>query len=161
MFQPHPSTFTVTLANGSTSCALGSRTIHPTPLITLTSVLSLPQFSFNLIYVSKLTHTLNCSIPLFLDYCLIQDVSTKRIIGRGRESKGLYILEPEVPTPIACSGVVTSFELHCHLSHPSFSLLKKLYPRFSSISSLNCESCQYAKIFFLFFIFHQKRQIIY
>ena len=41
-FQSHPSTSTVTLADGSTSCALGSRTIHLTPLITLTSVLSLP-----------------------------------------------------------------------------------------------------------------------
>ena len=47
---------------------------------------------------------------------------------------------------IACSGVVTSFELHCRLSHPSLSLLKKLYPRFSSLSSWNCESCQNAKL---------------
>ena len=38
MFRSHPSTSTVTLANGLTSCVLGSRTIHPTPLITLTSL---------------------------------------------------------------------------------------------------------------------------
>ena len=56
-FQPHPSTSTVTLSDGSTSCVLGSRTIHATLSITLTSVLSLPQFFFNLIYVSKLTRT--------------------------------------------------------------------------------------------------------
>ena len=92
-FQSHPSTSTVAFADGSTSCVLGSRTIHLTPLITLTSVLSLSQFSFNLIYVSKLTCTLNCSISFFLDYCLIQDLSTKQIIGRGRESMGLYVLE--------------------------------------------------------------------
>ena len=30
--------------------------------------------------------------------------------------------------------------------HPSFSLLKKTYPQFSSLSLLNCESCQYAKL---------------
>ena len=70
-FQSHPSTSTVTLADGSTFCVLGSRKIHPTPLITLTSVLSLPQFSFNLIFVSKLTHTLNCSFSFFPDHCLI------------------------------------------------------------------------------------------
>ena len=46
---------------------------------------------------------------------------------------------------VACSGVVTPFELHCHLGHHSLSLLKKLYSQFSSLSSLNCESCQYAK----------------
>ena len=66
-FQSHPSTSTVTLVDGSTSCVLGSETIHLTPLITLTSVMSFPQFSFNLIYVSKLTRTLNCSISFVLD----------------------------------------------------------------------------------------------
>ena len=145
-FQSHPATSTITLANGSTSCVLWSRTIYPTPLITLTYVLSLPQLSFNLISVNKLTHTLNCSISFFPNYCLIQDLSTKQVIGKGCESGGLYILEIEVPTPIACFGVVTSFELHCLLGHPSLSLLKKLYPQFSSLSSLNCKSCQYAKL---------------
>ena len=71
---------------------------------------------------------------------------TKRIIGRGRESGGLYILDIEVPKSIACSGVLIPFELHCCLGHPSLSLLKKLYPQFSSLSSLNCELCQYAKL---------------
>ena len=52
----------------------------------------------------------------------------KRVIARGCESRGLYILEPEVPMPVACSGVVTPFELHCRLGHPSLFLLKKLYP---------------------------------
>ena len=55
-FQSHPSTSIVTLAGGSTSCVLGSKTIHPTFSITLTSVMSLLQFSFTLIFVSKLTH---------------------------------------------------------------------------------------------------------
>ena len=47
---------------------------------------------------------------------------------------------------VACSGVVTPFEFHCRLGHPSLPLLKKLYLQFSSLSSLNCESCQYAKL---------------
>ena len=96
--------------------------------------------------MSKLTRTLNCSILFFPDYCLIRDLLTKQIIGRGRESGGLYILETEVPKSVVCFGVVTPFELHCRLGHPSLSLLKKLYPQFSSLSSLNCESCQYAKL---------------
>ena len=50
-----------------------------------------------------------------------------------------------MPTLVACFGVVISFELHRRSSHTSHSLLKKLYPQFSSLSSLNCESCQYAK----------------
>ena len=96
--------------------------------------------------MSKLTRTLNCNISFFPDYCLIQSLSTKWVIGRGREPEGLYILETKVSTPVACSGVVTPFKLHCRLGHPSLSLLKKLYLLFSSLSSLNCESCQYAKL---------------
>ena len=145
-FQSHPSTSTIILADGSTSCILGSGTIHLTLLITLTFVSSSSRFSFNLISVSKLTRTLNCSISFFPDYCFIQDLSTKRIIGRGHEPKGIYILDTEVPKSVAYSRVVTPFESHCRLSHPSLSLLKKLYPQFSSLSSLNCESCQYAKL---------------
>ena len=96
--------------------------------------------------MSKLARTFNCSISFFLDHCLIQDLSTKRIIGQGCESGGLYILETEVPKSVACSGVVTPFDLHCRLGHPSLPLLKNLYSQFSSLSSLNCESCQYAEL---------------
>ena len=95
--------------------------------------------------MNKLNRTLNYSISFFPDYCLIQDFLTKLIIGRERESRGLYILETVVSKSVACSGVFTSFELHCRLGHPSLSLLKKLYPKFFSLSSLNCELCQYAK----------------
>ena len=77
---------------------------------------------------------------------MIQDLSTKRIIGRGRKSEGLYILETKVPKSVACSGVITLLNLHCRMGHPSLPLLKKLYPQFSSLSSLNYESCQYAKL---------------
>ena len=66
------------------------------------------------------------------------------MIGRGRESWGLNILETEVIMHVACSGVVTPFELHWCLGHPSLSLLMKL--QFSSLFSLNCESYQYAKL---------------
>ena len=87
-FQSHPSTSTVTFAGGSISCVIGSRTIHLIPLITLTFVMSLPEFSFNLIFASKLTLMLNYSISFFLDYCLIQYLSTKRVIGRRLEFRG-------------------------------------------------------------------------
>ena len=70
----------------------------------------------------------------------------KRIISRGRESRGLYIIKTGASKSVACSGVVTPFELHYRLGHPSLPLLKKLYPQFPSLSSMNCESCQYAKL---------------
>ena len=70
---------------------------------------------------------------------------TKQIIGRGRESGGLYILDPTVPRPIVCSEVTTPFETHYRLGHLSLPLLKKLCPQFSSLLSLDCESCQFSK----------------
>ena len=68
---------------------------------------------------------------------------TKQIIGRGRESGGLYILDHTIPRPIACSSVTTPFETHYRLGHPSLPLLKKLCS--SSLLSLECESYQFAK----------------
>ena len=47
---------------------------------------------------------------------------------------------------VACFRVVTSFKLHCHQCHPSHFLVKKLYPQFSNLFSMNCELCQYAKL---------------
>ena len=70
---------------------------------------------------------------------------TNRIIGRGHDSRGLYIFDHVVSKPIACSGVTTPFETRCLLGHPSLPLLKKLCPQFSSQLSLDCESCQFAK----------------
>ena len=140
-FQSQSSPSTVTLADGSHSCVLGFGTIVPTPSIPLTSVLSLPNFYFNLMSVSKLTRALKCYISFFPNFCLFQDLMTKQIIGRGRKSGGLYILDRTVPRPIACSGVTTPFETHCRLGHLSLPLLKELCPQFSSLLSLDCESC--------------------
>ena len=66
-FQPHKSITPVTLADGSTSSVIGSGTTKPTSSLHLSSVLSLPQLSFNLISVSKLTRALNCCVSLLLE----------------------------------------------------------------------------------------------
>ena len=79
-FQSQPSSSTVTLADGSHSCVLGSSTIVSTPSIPLTSVLSLPNFSFNLMSVSKLTRALKCYISFFPNFCLFQNLMTKQIL---------------------------------------------------------------------------------
>ena len=123
---------------------LGHAKNFPTPSLPLSFVLSLPNFSFNLMFVNKLTRALKCYISLFPVFCPFQDLMTKQIIGKGRESGGLYILDHVVVRPDTCSGVTTPFETHCRLSHPSLPLLKKLCPQFSCLSSLDCEFCQFA-----------------
>ncbi|XP_071933224.1 uncharacterized protein [Coffea arabica] len=89
-FQPHTSVPTVTLTDGSKSRVLRSGSVNPTPLISLSSVLNLPELSFN----------------------LISDLTTKQIIDKGHESGGLYILDTQIPKFIACFGIVTPFETH-------------------------------------------------
>ena len=51
---------------------------------------------------------------------------TKQIISRGHESGGLYILDPAVPRPNACSGITTQFETHRKLGHPSSSPIEEI-----------------------------------
>ena len=102
-FQSHLSTSSVTLADGSQSCVLESSIIFPTPSLPLSFVLSLPNFSFNLIFVGKLTRAHKCYISFVPGFCLFRDLMTKQIISRGRESGGLYILDHAVPRLVAYS----------------------------------------------------------
>ncbi|KAK8366008.1 hypothetical protein V6Z12_A02G094100 [Gossypium hirsutum] len=91
----------IPLAYGSTFRVLGSETINLTSSISLNFLLNLSDFFFYLLPVSKLTRALNCSVSFFLDHCLFQDITTKLIIGRGRESGGLYVLDTQVPRSVA------------------------------------------------------------
>ena len=70
-FQSHSSTSSFTLADGSQSCVLRLDTIFPTPSLPLSFVLSLPNFSFNLISMSKLTRALKCYISFFPGFSLL------------------------------------------------------------------------------------------
>ena len=83
---------TVTLANGSQTVAKGIGLTLPLPSLPLTSVLYTPKCPFNLISISKITRTLNCSITFSDKFVTLQDWSTGKTIGIGRESQGLYHL---------------------------------------------------------------------
>ncbi|RVW58939.1 Retrovirus-related Pol polyprotein from transposon RE2 [Vitis vinifera] len=83
---------TVTLANGSQTMAKGFGFAHPLPSLPLHSVLYAPECPFNLISISKITRTLNCSITFSDKFVTLQDRSTGKTIGIGRESQGLYHL---------------------------------------------------------------------
>ena len=58
---------TVTLADGSQIVAKGIGLAHPLPSLPLTSILYTPECPFNLISISKITHTLNYSVR----YCTV------------------------------------------------------------------------------------------
>ncbi|RVW86509.1 Retrovirus-related Pol polyprotein from transposon RE2 [Vitis vinifera] len=135
---------TVTLANGSQTVAKGIGLALPLPSLPLTSVLYTPECPFNLISISKITRTLNCSITFSDKFVTLQDRSTGKTIGIGRESQGLYHLTSD-SSPAVCISTDAPLLIHNRLGHPSLSKFQKIVPRFSTLSSLPCESCQLGK----------------
>ncbi|RVW16754.1 Retrovirus-related Pol polyprotein from transposon TNT 1-94 [Vitis vinifera] len=135
---------TVTLANGSQTVAKGIGLALPLPSLPLTSVLYTPECPFNLISISKITRTLNCSITFSDKFVTLQDRSTGKMIGIGRESQGLYHLTSD-SSPAVCISTDAPLLIHNRLGHPSLSKFQKMVPRFSTLSSLPCESCQLGK----------------
>ena len=131
---------TVTLANGSQTVAKGIGLAHPLPSLPLTSVLYTPECPFNLISISKITHTLNCSIIFSDKFVTLQDRSTRKTIYIGRESQGLYHLTLK-SSPAVCVSTDAPLLIHSRLGHPSPSKFQKMVTRFSTLSSLACESC--------------------
>ena len=124
--------------------AKGIGLAHPLPFLPLTSVLYTPECPFNLIFISKITRTLNCSIIFSDKFMTLQDRSTGKTIGIGRESQGLYHL-PLKSSPAVCVSIYAPLLIHSRLGHPSLSKFQKMVPRFSTLSSLACESCQLGK----------------
>ncbi|KAF1875882.1 hypothetical protein Lal_00006513, partial [Lupinus albus] len=58
----------------------------------LTNVYYIPEFSFNLISVSKLTNRLNCFLTFCKTNCKIQEEITLKMIGAAEENRGLYAI---------------------------------------------------------------------
>jgi len=76
----------ITVANGSKAQVTGIGQASPLPSLSLNYVLFVPGSPFNLISISKLTQSLNCSITFSSNSFLIQDRSTGKTIGTGSES---------------------------------------------------------------------------
>ncbi|KAJ9677798.1 hypothetical protein PVL29_022654 [Vitis rotundifolia] len=120
--------------------AKGIGLAHPLPSLPLHFVLYAPECPFNLISISKITRTLNCSITFSDKSVILQDRSTGKTIGIGCESQGLYHLTL-LSSPAACISTDAPLLIHSRLGHPSLSKFQKMVPRFSTLSSLASESC--------------------
>lgn len=133
----------ITLADGSKTKASGIGQATLLPSLSLDSVLLVPDCPFNLVSVSRLTRSQNCSITFTSDSFFIQDRNTKQMIGTGYESRGLYYLQS--PSSIACTISESPSLLHRRLGHPNLNKLRKMVPQLSHLQSLECESCQLGK----------------
>ena len=122
----------VCLADGSISFVRHKGDVSLSSDITLTSVIHIPKFAYNLLSVSHLAKSFNCAVIFFPIHCVLQDLHLKRIFGRGYEHDGLYYFgEPPSSAsslqasvfPESLSPVFSSQTLelwHARLGHVNF-----------------------------------------
>jgi len=122
----------ITIVDGSKAKASGVGQATPLPSLNLDYVLFVFNCPFNLIYVSRLTKSLNCSITFTSDSFVIQDRSAKQMIGAGYESHGLYYLQSS-STIASSSTTESSSLLHRRLGHPSLKKFRVMVPHLSQL----------------------------
>ncbi|KAL4016805.1 hypothetical protein IC575_024462 [Cucumis melo] len=120
----------------------------------LQNVLHIPKLSYNLSFISKITRELHCKAIFLPESIYFQDMSSGRMIGTGRHSRGLYILDDDIfcssfSRVSLLSSYFSTFEQDCmlwhfRLGHPNFTYMQYLFPHFFSkldVSSPSCDVC--------------------
>lgn len=81
----------ITLTNNFT-CLVVEGILSPVPHLSLSSVLHVPCFPINLLFVGQLTKVFNCFVTFFHTYYVFQDLSTRKTIGNRHLVNGVYQL---------------------------------------------------------------------
>jgi hypothetical protein len=82
----------INLPNGHTSIIsqVGNKVLQNK--IELKNVLVVPSFKFRLLSVSKLTKDSQCFVTFYEQFCVIQDLKTRKVLGLGKKKADLYHL---------------------------------------------------------------------
>ena len=164
----------VRLPNGDMAKITHIGTVKLTSTLILDNVLCIPSFSFNLVYISKLTQSPSCCCIFLSHYCFIQDLLPWKMIVLGKKQGGLYTLQfASTSLPRSVSDVLSKLSSHsfvnsvasCNpnsilnntslwhskLGHPSIqrmSLLQSIVPGIVSCNNnktFDCTICPFAK----------------
>lgn len=117
----------------------------------LKNCLYIPTLSSKLLSVSQVTKELNCGVLMYPTFCILQDILTREIIGRGTERGGLYYVDEVTHQGHAMLAHGTAdrqlWLWHRRLGHPSFGYLKMLFPSLflNKSTCMKCETCVLAK----------------
>ncbi|KAK3012143.1 hypothetical protein RJ639_012142 [Escallonia herrerae] len=135
----------VQIPNGDTVPVHALGRVNLGPNLHLEQVLGVPNFCFNLLSVSKLTRDLNCVLIFGSEFCVIQDLLSRKPIGVGRVRNGLYHLEPmRAGKALLSKGHNTADLWHRRLGHlpmNRISLVSNLPVTFNSPKLLFCDAC--------------------
>jgi hypothetical protein len=161
----------VSLPNGASILVQHAGTVCLTDKITINNVLYSSDFTINLISISKMCHSLNCSVQFVSNQCIIQDTTSQKMIGLGDRVNGLYRLvlpKPSYTTtapsnlPLSHSVSFKNTAISCnnstvislsalwhfrfgHLSNSRLSDLTQMYPNISVDNKVVCDVCHFAK----------------
>ena len=126
--------------------------------LTLTNVLYVPNFSFNLISISQLTSDQRYSLTFSSNGCQIQDMRCMRMIGSVSLVGGLYYLLinqvagyqrlSSLPRVNHVSSISQNRLWHYRLGHPSsqrMSLISQEFPFVKFHKVEPCDICQFAR----------------
>lgn len=156
------SMISVLLPNGEKTQISSTGSIPLNSHYILHDVLCIPNFKVDLMSISRLTWGLNCSVTFYPYWCILQDLVSRKVIGLGKQRKGLYYLmalatdksesKPNHSSPIqsACHLTVSSASLwHRRLGHVASRPLEYI-AKHSLNTSLNsdnqvCDVCPLAK----------------
>jgi len=138
-------------ASGELVAVQGEGSIVFSKELKLENCLYVLALSSKLLSISQVTKELNCVVLMFPTFCLLQDILTKEIIGRGTERGGLYYVDEVAHkgyAMLAHETIIRKLWLwHRRLSHPSFGYLKILFLSLftSNTEPIKCETCIRAK----------------
>ncbi|XP_041998275.1 uncharacterized protein LOC121748122 [Salvia splendens] len=113
----------VQTANGELAPVQGKGTITVSPTLRISNCLYVPSLSHKLLSVSHVTKDLNCKLLMQPRFCMLQDIKTGTIVGRGTERHGLYYVDEiaQQSTAMLTHGLTDRqiWLLHRRLGHPS------------------------------------------
>jgi hypothetical protein len=78
-----PRRLSISNANGITYPVTGAGTVPLSSSLSLSHTLLVPSLSNKPLFVDQVITELNCVVLIYPTFCLLQDILTKEIIGRG------------------------------------------------------------------------------
>ncbi|WVZ23541.1 hypothetical protein V8G54_002085 [Vigna mungo] len=115
------------LPNGAYTTATKEGTVYLGGRLKLTNVLFVPKLSCNLISVSQLSDESNCIIQFTNKLCVLQDRTSRMLIGAGKRKDGLYYLYGVQKIQIQMVDGMNQVDLwHKRLGHPSFKITQSI-----------------------------------